>query len=106
MKIIDFKDYIGGKTVLSGRNKGEKLRESLDLEKEDLKTESVKIIIPREVDAYNSSYFLGSFGKSVRHFGKEKFLKKYQFDCSDIIMLNILDGIEDALNDVDLLGGK
>lgn len=106
MKTIDLNDYINGKKVLSGREKGIKIREKLKLDEEDQKIESIQILIPQEIYSFNSSYFLGLFGKSVRKFGKEKFLEKYVFVCSNIIMMNINDGIDDALNNVDLLGGE
>lgn len=105
MKTIKLEDYIDSKKVLSGREKGKKLREKLKIGDEDKKNEKVKIIIPADVYAFNSSYFLGLFGESVRKFGKDKFLEKYDFSCNEIIMMNVLDGIEDALNNVDLLGG-
>ncbi|MBP3597555.1 MAG: hypothetical protein J6J60_09240 [Clostridia bacterium] len=106
MKKIDLKEYIENKKVLSGREKGKNLRLRLKIDEEDNKEETVEINIPKEVFAFNSSYFLGLFGESVRKFGKDKFLEKYKFICTNIIMLNILDGIEDALNNVDLLGGE
>lgn len=98
-------EYINGKQVLSGRDKGEKLRETLKLDMIDINNEQVKIIIPKEVYAFNSSYFLGLFGKSVRLLGKQKFESKYLFDSNDIVRMNIIDGINDALNDVDVFGG-
>ena len=106
MENIVLKKYLNNKKVLSGREKGKKLRETLRLDEKDKNETSVKIEFPKDVYALNSSYFLGLFGVSVRKFGKDKFLEKYKFSCSNIIMLNILDGIEDALNNVDLLGGK
>lgn len=106
MKRIKLKDYIDNKKVLSGREKGKKLREKLKIGEKDDDNEKVEIVIPMDVYAFNSSYFLGLFGESVRKLGKEKFLEKYNFTCNEIIKLNILDGIEDALNNVDLLGGQ
>lgn len=106
MENINLKQYINNKKVLSGREKGKKLREDLKLDEKDKTETSIGIEIPKEVYALNSSYFLGLFGASVRKFGKDKFLEKYRFSCTHIIMLNILDGIEDALNNVDLLGEK
>ena len=59
----------------------------------------IKIIIPMDILSFNSSYFLGMFGKSVRKYGsKEKFLEKYKFECNEIVKININDGIMDALN--------
>lgn len=106
MENINLKQYISNKKVLSGREKGKKLRETLKLDEKDKTETPIGVEIPKEVYALNSSYFLGLFGVSVRKFGKDKFLEKYKFSCTHIIMLNILDGIEDALNNVDLLGGK
>ena len=102
---INLKDYISGKKVLSGRDKGQDLRNVLKIEKLEREHEIINIIIPYEVFALNSSYFLGWLGKSVRDLGKEEFEKKYKFECNDIIKLNIADGINDALNNVDVFGG-
>ncbi len=105
MFTIDLKQYIQNKKVLSGRDNGVNLRKRLEIDKIENENDEIKIIIPQDVFALNSSYFLGWLGKSVRDLGKESFEKKYLFECNDIVKLNIEDGINDALNNIDVFGG-
>lgn len=99
MKIIDMKNYIGDKKIISGRKNGCKARVTLRLEELEKDNDIIKIVIPMDVLSFNSSYFLGMLGESVRKFGsKEAFLNKYQFSCNEIVKININDGIIDALN--------
>lgn len=99
MKIVDMKDYIGDKKIISGRKNGCKTRATLKLEELEKENDIIKIVIPMDVLSFNSSYFLGMLGESVRKFGsKEAFLNKYQFSCNEIVKININDGIMDALN--------
>lgn len=105
MFTIDLKQYIQNKKVLSGRDNGVNLRKRLEIDKIENENDEIKIIIPQDVFALNSSYFLGWLGKSVRDLGKENFEKKYLFECNEIVKLNIEDGINDALNNIDVFGG-
>ena len=105
MITIDLKQYIQNKKVLSGRDNGINLRKKLEIDKKENENDEIKILIPKEVFALNSSYFLGWLGKSVRKLGKEKCEKKYHFECNEVIKLNIEDGINDALNNIDVFGG-
>lgn len=105
MLTIDLKHYIQNKKVLSGRENGVNLRKKLEIDKKENENDEIKIIIPQDVFALNSSYFLGWLGKSVRDLGKENFEKKYKFECNEIVKLNIEDGINDALNNIDVFGG-
>lgn len=103
---IDLKNYIGRKKVLAGRDNGEDIRQKINLEKIENENEKIEIIIPKDVFSFNSSYFLGMFGESVKKLGKEKFEEKYQFNTSnESIKMNIKDGIDEALNNVDVFGG-
>lgn len=96
---INLEKYINGDIVLSGRDRGEDLRKKLNLEKLEKENEIINIIIPEEVCSLNSSYFLGLFGHSVRLFGENKFLEKYNFQCDELIKENIIDGISSALKE-------
>lgn len=99
MKVIDMKDYIGSKKIISGRKNGSEIREKLKIKDLEDNNDIIKIIIPMDVLSFNSSYFLGMLGESVRRYGsKESFLKKYVFECNEIVKININDGIIDALN--------
>lgn len=105
MFTIDLKQYIQNRKVLSGRDNGVNLRYKLDIERIEKEHNEIKIIIPNDVYALNSSFFLGWLGKNVKKLGKESFEKKYIFECNDIVRLNIEDGINDALNNIDVFGG-
>ena len=105
MLTIDLKHYIQNKKVLSGRENGVNLRKKLEIDKKENENDEIKIIIPQDVFALNSSYFLGWLGKSVRDLGKENFERKNKFECNEIVKLNIEDGINDALNNIDVFGG-
>ena len=97
---IYLKDYVEGKKVLAGRTNGENIR------KKESENEKIEIIIPNDVFSFNSSYFLGMFGESVKKLGKEKFEEKYQFNTNnESIKMNIKDGIDEALNNADVFGG-
>lgn len=99
MIIIDMKDYVGNKKIISGRKNGAETRKKVKLEELEENNDNIKVTVPMDVLSFNSSYFLGMFGKSVRKYGsKEGFLKKYQFVCNEIVKININDGIMDALN--------
>ena len=103
---IDLKNYIDSKKVLAGRTNGENIRQNINLEKIEKENEKIEIIIPNDVFSFNSSYFLGMFGESVKKLGKEKFEEKYQFNTNnESIKMNIKDGIDEALNNVDVFGG-
>ena len=103
---IDLKNYIDSKKVLAGRTNGENIRQKINLEKKEKENEKIEIIIPNDVFSFNSSYFLGMFGESVKKLGKEKFEEKYQFNTNnESIKMNIKDGIDEALNNVDVFGG-
>ena len=104
MKIIDMKVYVGNKKIISGRKNGKKAREDIKIERLEDENDIIIIKVPMDVLSFNSSYFLGMLGKSVRKYGsKEAFLKKYTFECNDIVRININDGIMDALNNNNVL---
>jgi hypothetical protein len=99
MITINLQQYrIPNSKILSGRDFGIQLRQKLELDKIDNIEEQVTIIIPSDIWALNSSYFIGVFGKSILMLGEEKFRKKYLFQCSNNYVLeNIEQGIEDIL---------
>lgn len=90
--------------VISGRDLGEEQRKKFGIDNKDMDSNNYIIAIPKNIVSVNSSFFLGAFGKSVRMLeSKEKFLKKYEFDCNENALITIMDGINDALNNVDIL---
>lgn len=91
-------------SVLCGRDLGNDQRKKCNIDELDNSNDDYIVIIPKNIVSINSSFFLGSFGKSVRVFKtKEKFLEKYEFSCNNNALLTITDGINDALNNVDAL---
>lgn len=103
-KRIEMKDFIGEKKIISGRKNGKETREKLKISEIEEMYDLIEIIIPKDVLSFNSSYFLGMLGESVRKYkNKESFLKKYKFECNEIVMININDGINDALNNINIL---
>lgn len=86
-----------GIKTIGGFQKGFSNRKDYKLDKVDLTDEIVNVIIPKGMYCMLSSYFFAMFGNSVRTLGIEKFFKKYQFECSDIIMKEIKQNVSYAL---------
>ena len=109
LRIIDLGRYCdSGSLVISGRPKGEMLREKLHLDVEDEQPNIVEIIIPSHVISLNSSFFLGLFAPSVQKLGMEKFDAKYRFRAIPEIHEDIEEGKREALeesNPLPVLGG-
>lgn len=101
---IDLSKLTQHTKVISGRNKGIELREKLKIEEKDVDEEIYEFEIAPYVYSFNSSCFLGLFSTSIKKMGEQKFREKYQFKCSDLIRMNIEDGIRDAVNNVNPLG--
>lgn len=96
--IIDLgKQLKSGSKVFSGRNRGAEVRHNLNLDNLDTNPDIIYIKIPKDTFSLNASFFLGTFGPSVRKLGKEGFNNKYKFECEDIIKQSIEDSIERAL---------
>lgn len=83
--------------VYSGRAEGYKVRDNLKLNELDLKSDMIKIKVPKDTLSLNTSFFLGVFGESVRTLGDNQFRNKYEFDCPSIVKRQIDDGITRAL---------
>ncbi len=88
-----------GAWVFSGRPRGQKIRQELEIDKIDTKPTPVKVIIPNEIIGLNPSFFLGLFGPSVRKFGADKFRIKYPFTCNSAVITDIEEGITQALKE-------
>jgi hypothetical protein len=97
--VIDLGTYRSeGSKVFSGRGRGKVVRDAARLDDCDKSPGKIRVIIPPDTYSVNTSFFLGLFGKSIRHFGnRETFLQKYSFDCQPEIMQDIDTGIDDAL---------
>lgn len=99
MITIDLQQYRNPNSkILSDRKFGMQVRKKMKLDEIDKTEEQVIIIIPGDIWALNSSYFIGIFEKSVHYLGEENFRKKYLFQCSNnYILENIEQGIKDIL---------
>ena len=98
--VIDITDNIKNREsiiVISGRNLGKEQRKKLKIDDKINKYETIEIEIPNNIYSISSSFFLGMFGDIVRSYKtKEKFLEKFNFNCSDSLKNNINDGINDV----------
>lgn len=96
---INLQDKISaGSIILSGRDKGEMLRDKLRLEQLEEDNDQIVIVVPESIVSFNSSYFLGLFTPSVKKYKtREGFLQKYTFECDEYISKDIEDGISEAL---------
>lgn len=103
---IDLGNFIQANVkVLSGRDKGELARKQLKLDELDAQEiDKIEVKIPTKVWSMNSSFFLGCFGPSVRKLGESLFRNKYVFQCDEVILKNVEDGISRALKVADPLG--
>jgi hypothetical protein len=79
--------------VITGRDCGEEFRRRFQLDRLDTSEGEVVVSIPPAVVSVNTSFFLGLFGPSVRRLGPEGFLSKYKFECDDVHMATIREGI-------------
>lgn len=102
---INLQDKISaGSKILSGRDKGEALRQKIDLDKREEEHNKITIVIPPSIVSFNSSYFLGLFTPSIKKYKtREGFLEKYEFECDQFIQQDIEDGIKEALKKSNLL---
>ncbi|MFN2476426.1 MAG: hypothetical protein ABR526_08820 [Chthoniobacterales bacterium] len=97
-RLIDLSRFrTPGSVVFSGRPKGTEIRKLLQIDAADEGADAFTVAIPKEIVSVNSSFFLGLFARSVRRFGREAFMAKYQFDCSPAAWGNVERGIEEAL---------
>lgn len=87
---------------LSGKPRGEAARREFNLDAVDARGEQVTIRVPDYIYAISSSYFLGLFSQSVtRYRSAEGFLQHYKFEADDVIMKQVLHGIDRCLAERD-----
>jgi hypothetical protein len=84
--------------VLSGRSRGESIRQKLELNDEDAKPTPVQILVPDDILSLNSSFFLGLFDRSIQNLGVAKFEEKYHFVCTPLIQEDVDKGKKEAIN--------
>ena len=102
MSVISGKKY----KVLSGVDLGKRAREEFNLDLLDEQKNGVVFCVPEDVFSVNSSFFSGMFQASLKELGEKEFRERYKFECDDIIMMNIENGISNIVNTTDLLGGQ
>lgn len=85
-----------GTKVFAGRGRGRAVRKAVRLEQLDAEGASVRVVVPEDTYAVNTSFFLGLFGDSIRALGSELFRERYRFEGRDISRV-VEDGIEEAL---------
>ena len=98
ISVIDGKKY----RELSGADLGRYAREEFRLDLLDKQQNEVVFFIPEDVLSVNSSFFSGMFQASLKNLGEKEFRKKYKFECDNIIMMNIENGI--STNRIEGLG--
>lgn len=110
MKKIFLKDYINNEIVLSGRDKGEKIRNKIKIDLYDADSNVYQIVVPNFVRTWNPSHFLGIFSRSIKKLGLDQFEEKYKFisDTQDeklkkTIEDDLKEGVEWALDESEIL---
>lgn len=97
MQMIDLEKVSGGSPNLIGRERGEKARSALEIDRLDQERDQVVVVrIPPEVYAVSSSFVLGLFSRSIDALGPEQFRNRYKFDASQSVLQQIEHGIERA----------
>ena len=87
-----------GITILSGWDRGDLIRNELDIDSKEKDVEAVIVKIPDDIISITTSFFGGLFGNVVRAYGsEEEFRKKFIFDGKEIILEDVEDGIDAAL---------
>lgn len=104
-KEIDLGTYrSGGVKVFSGRDRGKKVRDAMDLDNLDKdKDLEITIKVPQDTISMNTSFFLGLFGDSVRTFGESAFKSRFSFSAETAILNSVEQGIERALKETSVL---
>jgi hypothetical protein len=98
MMSIEFEKL--GMPVFTGRPRGVALRKKLKLDSVDEVGERVSVDIPEDVYTVTSSFFLGLFGPSVRHYGsKNDFLCHYSFKAPERVASRLDEWVDRALRD-------
>jgi hypothetical protein len=93
---IDF-SRLGG-PVYVGRANGAQARQRLKIDALDAENGAVRVLIPDQTYAVNSSFFLGMFGPSlVRFDSREAFLSHYEFQGPEHVLETLKLVIDRAL---------
>jgi hypothetical protein len=99
-KVLDLEPLAGDKRVpaLTGKERGIAARKLLSLDDLDAEDASITVRVPDFIGAISSSFFLGLFADSLRKFdSEEKFLAKYNFDATPVLMEQITSALRNGL---------
>lgn len=99
-KTLPFSKDNPSRHVFLRREAGMAARKRLKLDRADYFGPDIQINIPEDaIFSITSSFFQGMFSTSIRRAGsREKFLQRYQFNCSDHdFNLYVTNGIDRAL---------
>lgn len=100
---INLADYhTHGVRVISGRGRGEKVRQAAELDKLDAQLGTrpdshVTVVVPDSVVYVASSFYLGLFGPSIRRFDADGFRRRYRFE-GPYSEENLKDSIKEAID--------
>lgn len=80
VNILDLNEYktIGAK-VFIGRDRGRLVREESNVDRIEVVSDVIKVIIPKEIYSINESFLEELFVNAIIKLGKEGFLAKFQF---------------------------
>lgn len=85
--------------VYSGRDRGEALREKLEIDSREETADMIDVVIPGSAYTMSSSFFLGLLGPSVRKCGSvDSFERKYRFSAPEFLKPILHGHAELALN--------
>jgi len=101
VEMIDLKQYKTSEEsrVFSGRPRGEFCRSQMGLDSLDKSRQTINILVPNDTYIINMSFFLGLFGPSVRHLGKEGFFNHYAFRAPEPLQRILSTYADEALKD-------
>lgn len=92
---IDFKSLVGKDLlVLAGMERGLAAREDFNLDSLDEADEDVVIIAPDSLEAIAPSFVQGFLSRSYSKLGEDRLREKYNFQLSDDLHSDILEGIK------------
>jgi|SRR5690554_4431905 len=74
---VDLSKLGSNAKVFVGRPNGENAREFFHLDDVDYRSESLRLLVPEDLIAINSSFFLGLFGNDVKRIASEDAFFKY-----------------------------
>lgn len=97
MKKIDLSELTDNGEIrnLTGHERGVQARGHYKLDELDAAEDEIVVVVPESVYTLTPSFFQGMFAESVQNLGdsREKFLARYKFEASPIILRQVDRGI-------------